>query len=199
MTGTGLVGAIVLAAGNGARMGTPKVRMKAGGVYFIERITDAVAAAGVTDLICILRPADTDWIADTFPNLPVAVNPSPESGMLSSVQVGLAHFAGKQKVILIPVDHPLVAPATYELLLHKSALRPEAVIIPSLNRQAGHPIVIPRNLFARILRADKGLRLKDVLHGTGSEICYTACRDIGILGNLNSPADAARFNTAVER
>jgi molybdenum cofactor cytidylyltransferase len=182
-------GLVILAAGNSSRMGIPKLRMRIGDELFLGKILASAHAAGLTETVCVIRENDRTWIGEHFPGVTAIVNPSPDRGMISSVQIGLHHFSGKQGVLILPVDHPMVEPATYQLILQRFTADKTSIIIPSYNMMAGHPVLIPRAVCHQICRADTTARLSDLLKNSGENIIYLSCRDAGVLRNINSPED----------
>ncbi|HOT02339.1 MAG TPA: NTP transferase domain-containing protein, partial [Acidobacteriota bacterium] len=75
-------GAVILAAGAGARLGGPKLRLESGGRPFLEQVLAAVVEAGCVPVVCVVRAEDRDWaaaLADAA-GAAVVVNPAPERG-----------------------------------------------------------------------------------------------------------------------
>jgi molybdenum cofactor cytidylyltransferase len=183
------IAVVILAAGNSSRMGSPKLRMKIGNELFLGKILTGLRAAGLTDCACILRGSESQWLAEQFPSLTAIVNPEPERGMLSSVQRGISYYSDKDGVMIMPVDHPLVETVTYKMIVDAWRNDRSAVVVPSWNRRAGHPIVIPRRLFSDISQAPDGTRLNDLLRSATEKLLYLSCQDAGIVRNINSPED----------
>ena len=118
MTGS-TVGAVILAAGAGERLGGPKLRQGAGGRTFLERVLTTVVAAGCAPVVCVVRAADRDWAAAQVEPAggAVVVNPAPERGALSSLRLGLDRLGACAGALVAPVDHPFVAAATCRALV----------------------------------------------------------------------------------
>src|ERR1035438_5081518 len=85
-----VVPALVLAAGFGTRLGGRKLELPWGETTLLEATLDLLRAAGVEDLLVVLG-AEPERLepACQRAGARTAVNPEPESGMLSSVQCGL--------------------------------------------------------------------------------------------------------------
>ena len=73
----GLVGAVVLAAGSGSRLGGPKLRMVVGGQSFLAHTVNVLAAAGVDPICCVVAAEDAPWARQEAMNAAVCVNPDP--------------------------------------------------------------------------------------------------------------------------
>jgi len=176
--------AIVLAAGEGRRMGGPKALLPLGDGTFLSRACDLFARAGVASVVVVLG-AEAERVraqAGIPAAATVAVNDRWRDGMLTSVWAGLdaAEGQGADAVLLHPVDHPLVDPATIDRVL--GALRSAAAIaVPTWGGRRGHPGGFQSTVFAALRAAspDRGARAvlaEDpgrVVHVTGDPGCVT--------------------------
>lgn len=129
------------------------------------------------------------------------VNPRWATGMLSSVRVGLQTALGMDPalVLVLPVDHPAVRPATVQAL---AAAMGDALgayggrqargtfayaLVPRHRRRRGHPIALSPAL-ARAVASDTGATdLSDAVRRNARLIGYLDCGDAGILLNRNRP------------
>ena len=85
------VGAVLLAAGAGARLGgRPKALLELGGVPLILRQLIALSGAGVDEVVVVLgHHADAvEAAVRAFP-ITLVHNPAPDDGQASSVRIGL--------------------------------------------------------------------------------------------------------------
>jgi CTP:molybdopterin cytidylyltransferase MocA len=131
--------AVVLAAGQGLRIGRPKALLPLHDGNFLTTCAALLARPGVASVVAVLG-CEAARVATAAPGLATVVNPSFREGMLSSVLRGLeaAAAAGADAILLHPVDHPLVDPATVDRVL--AALEAGAVIaVPSHDGRRGHP------------------------------------------------------------
>ena len=134
---------MVLAAGEGRRIGGPKALLTIGAQSFLARACGLLRRPGVAEVIAVLghEAARVRAQAGLPPDVDVVVNESyREGGMLSSVLRGLDAAARRQAdaVLLHPVDHPLVAPETVDAVV--SALRAGArIAVPSVEDRRGPP------------------------------------------------------------
>ena len=85
------------------------------------------------------------------PEVTVVVNPTPEAGLLSSVQAGLQQVQHPY-VFLTHGDMPRIEPQTFLALW---AARGADALFPTYDGQAGHPVLLPR-AFAERLGCAKG-------------------------------------------
>jgi molybdenum cofactor cytidylyltransferase len=186
------LGAVVLAAGAGRRLGgVAKALLLDGDRTFLARIAATAAGAGVDacDLVVVVGPPFGVDVAAAARQLgaTVVVNPAPERGMASSVALGFAALGAVDPVVdaafLWPVDHPRVAPATLATLVAAG----EGV--PSHGGRGGHPPLVPRRLFAQLATCGE--------HPAGArDIVRVLPRlpvdDPGVIADIDVPGDLER-------
>ena len=134
--------AVVLAAGAGRRIGSPKALLPIGGTTFLAHVARALQRPGVAEVVAVIGHGArrVEASAGLPPGLALVVNPRPDDGMLGSVARGLeaAEARGADAVLLHPVDHPFVCPATTDAVL--AALAGGALVaVPTYGGRRGHP------------------------------------------------------------
>jgi molybdenum cofactor cytidylyltransferase len=149
---------LVLAAGQGKRLGGNKALMDIDGTPALVRVLAAATGAGMTRPIVVVGHQAEEVRAltagrGTEISLTIVENPDPERGQTSSVQAGLAAApADAAAVLLWPVDHALVGPDDVAALAAGAEAHPEAtVVLPSYRGRTGHPVLLRRALFAAVL------------------------------------------------
>src|SRR5258708_29756672 len=109
------IAAVILAAGEGRRMGGPKALLRVGASTFLARTAALLARPGVAIRIALLgHDADGVLAASGVPEeVSVARNLRYREGILPSLLTGLgtAEAAPAYAVLLHPVHHPLLGPA----------------------------------------------------------------------------------------
>ena len=187
--------AVLLAAGAGRRMGGPKALLRIGGESFLARAARVLARPGVACVVAVLGHEAARVAAEAAAPAGVSVveNERYQEGMLSSILRGLeeAETRRADAVLLHPVDHPLVEPATVDRVV--AALRAGAVIaVPTYGTGRGHPGGFARAAWPalRAAPAERGARavLADhpewVVHVPGDPRCVTG---------IETPADYERW------
>jgi molybdenum cofactor cytidylyltransferase len=181
MRGMWIIG-IILAAGEGRRLGGPKALLRLDGQSFLARTAHLLAAGGAQRVVAVLGHQAERVRREAGPlgELLLAENPRYREGMLTSILCGLdqAEAFGADAVLIHPVDHPLIDPATVGRVV--AALEVGAVIaIPSFENRRGHPGGFAAAAWPalRAAAADRGARsvLADhpewVVHVAGDEGC----------------------------
>ncbi|MCL5260694.1 MAG: NTP transferase domain-containing protein [Gammaproteobacteria bacterium] len=175
--------AIILAAGEGKRVGKAKWQLLFQGQTFLDCIVSKIISAGIFDIVCVARensiPLDK--------RIKIAINTTPENGMISSIFYGvkaLTDFAG---FLIFPVDHPEIHSATLTQIQNAFIKNPKSVFIPQYQDRSGHPIIIPKHI-AKIIPADDYVGgLKGFLKNHSADIHYVPVSDPGVLKNINYP------------
>jgi nicotine blue oxidoreductase len=190
--------AIVLAAGEGRRMGGPKALLPLGGTTFLAHVCRLLAEADAADVVAVLgAEADRVRAAAGIPEwVHVVVNGRWHEGMLTSVWRGLDEAAalGAEAVLLHPVDHPLVDPETVARV--RAALEEGAAIaVPTVGGRRGHPGGFARALFAELRAAPLERGARAVLDAEPARVVHVE-GSAGCRVGIDTPADyASRFGS----
>ncbi len=150
------VAAVVLAAGEGRRMGGPKALTPLGDGTFASAVLAVLDREAVVARIVVIG-AEAERVAAQAswpPGVSVVVNPRWREGMLSSVWAGLdaAESLGADAVLLHPVDNPVVTAATVDGVLQALAAGAR-VAVPSHAGRRGHPAGFARTAWPALRSA----------------------------------------------
>lgn len=202
--------AIVLAAGESTRMGTPKPLLPDGtGRVFVTRVLHTFHAAGVADVTVVTGAMHDRIVRAVAADAPrgavirFARNPDPARGQLSSLVAGLAAAdrPGVDAVLMTLVDVPFVAPATIGAVI-AAFERTRAPIVRPMARgrtgaasdgeRHGHPVLFRRSLFEELRRADPAAGAKTVVRRHAAEIVNVEVNDEGALLDVDTPDEYER-------
>jgi nicotine blue oxidoreductase len=195
------VSAIVLAAGEGRRMGGPKALARLGGTSFVAAVLRALERPDVAQRVVVVG-AEAERVtaeAGLPPDVAVVVNPVWEEGMLTSVRAGLdaAQSFGSEAVLLHPVDNPLVEPETVSAVL--LALAGGArIAVPSHAGRRGHPAGFARDTWPALRAVPSGAGARSVLAAHPEWVVHVAAGP-DCLFDLDTPADLEQALRILER
>ena len=191
------ISAIILAAGESRRMGTPKALCKWGKATFLEAVAANLQKAGIEQITVVLGNAAPQIQNYGIPDdIQMAVNPNPQYGQLSSLQIGLSiQESCILGAMVALVDHPAVSPETIHSLIKAFDSRPELLIKPRYRDRGGHPILIGRLWWQEILSAptkpdvtgNQVSTLRDILNQHPDQINTIEVDDPGILIDIDTP------------
>ncbi|MDT7835734.1 nucleotidyltransferase family protein [Aquabacterium sp. OR-4] len=154
-----VVGAVLLAAGEGARFGRrPKSLLQLGGVPLITRQVVALSGAGVDELVVVLGH-HADAIEPAVQAFPVSLlrNPRPEDGQVSSLRAGLAALSDKIDVVVVALaDQPLINAGDINAVVgaYKKRAPGTEVVVPRVAGEPGNPVAFSASVRQQILAGD---------------------------------------------
>ena len=192
------VGAVLLAAGSGSRMGTrPKSLLELGGVPLIRRQLIALSGAGVDEVVVVLGH-HAELIEPVVQSFPVTIvrNPTPDEGLVSSQRIGLAALGGKLDAVVIALaDQPMMQSQDIIALIGAWKKRPEgtSVVYPEVGGQRGNPVVIGADVREQVLAGEVnvGCRQWQAAHPEAVAPFVTDNRRYRV--DVDTPEDLERF------
>ena len=185
---------MVLAGGNGLRMGGNKARLRVGGETCLARAMRVLArfcqevVVTTSEALPLEPPPPARQVEDLYPG----------RGPLAGIHAGLA-VARHPRCLVVACDMPFLRPELVELLLAR-AKGEEAVVCQIRGYLEPFPGVYPRGLGAHMERAlrEGKLGVQDLLRRVPLELIpepHVRQVDPRLQSfiNLNSPADLARL------
>lgn len=136
--------AVVPAAGLSSRMGRLKALLSFGEVTALERVVGLFVSSGVSDVRVVVGYA-ADRLDPVLRSLGVSSVPNRDYplGMFTSVVAGVRSLdPGVEAFFFLPVDIPLVRPATIRRLLDAWTGDRNEVLHPTLDGRRGHPPLV---------------------------------------------------------
>jgi CTP:molybdopterin cytidylyltransferase MocA len=185
------VAGLVLAAGEGRRMGAPKaLLLDPDGVPWVVRVVRVLAAAGLRETVVVVGAAADD-VRSALAREDVRVVPADDwqEGMGASLRAGLRHLAAASDVgaaLVCLVDTPGLTTAVVRRMA--AAAAPGALARATYDRVPGHPVLIGAEHFAGILdtsAGDVGARAYLADH----DHTEVECADVGTGADVDTAAD----------
>jgi molybdenum cofactor cytidylyltransferase len=151
---------VILAAGRGGRMGGKKQLAPwptaEGTKPLVACAYDAVRP--ICDEMVVVLGHIADSVVAALGDRPfLRTDSDPSEPMYESIRAGLRiarRIDENATVVLQPGDHPEVLSSTLYMLESWSVKRPGQAIIPEYSNRGGHPILIPPNICATLIKAD---------------------------------------------
>jgi molybdenum cofactor cytidylyltransferase len=192
-----MISAIILAAGQSKRMGSPKMLLPWGKQTVIERVIRIFLAAGIEDIVVVTGGAG-EQVSRTIEQYPVRTifnSQYAAEEMLVSLQCGLRVLMPHTEAALIGLgDQPQIQEETVRMLCEAYAESKSMLIVPSFGRRRGHPWLVTRALWAELLAMSSSESPRDFLNRRAAEIQYVDVGTPSILADLDTPSDYENFH-----
>ncbi len=177
---------LVLAAGRGRRMGTPKALMRVAGEPWWRRQLDAIDAAA-RDSVWVVSDRVRAQIETELGARALIATSDEDAPMFESLLAGIdvvSHQA-PAGVFIQPVDVPVAGKPVLDALASGGR-----VVVPDFSDTHGHPIWLEWSW----LRDAIGRRTEDRLDNlTADERVHVEVHDPRVAMNLNSPEDVRAY------
>lgn len=183
--------ALIVAAGYSSRMERFKPLLPLGEHTVIEQTIASFSAAGVTDIIVVVgHNAEALIPVLERKSVTVVLNEKFDEGMFTSIKAGVAALPEEvDGFLMMPADMPFVMPDTVGALMTKFSEQPSDVLYPTCNHRRGHPPLISKSIFNRILSSDGEGGLKRLLNQPDLQANHLEVEDEGILLDLDTFED----------
>lgn len=198
MTPRPLIAAVILAAGQGSRMGgRPKAALQLDGVSLLERLALALRANGVDAIGVVIGP-----YAATL--LPLAArggiqplrHPHDACSLIDSQRLALAAHAAAHPghdLMLVLGDLPLLDSDAVQALLGHWQSRPTDVDIlqPIVGGVRGHPVILSAHGAATVNDSPPGLGVRDWMRQQPHRVAAFHSEQPAYVTDLDTPEDLA--------
>jgi CTP:molybdopterin cytidylyltransferase MocA len=189
------VAGLLLAAGEGRRMGGPKALLRDScGVPFVDRAVGVLLDGGCSTVTVVLGAAssavrllldEAGWTDDAAVSVVVADDWA--TGMGASLRAGLGAVAASDAALVSLVDLPDVTAEVVARVL-AGPVGPESLARASYDGRAGHPVLLGRAHWSGVrdlARGDHGAR--DYL--AERDVRDVECGDLATGRDVDLPAD----------
>jgi len=182
---------IILAAGDSTRMGYPKALLPLGNDIFVSRILETVREIGLSEPTVVLGKSASiikPHIDDSYAK--ILINPDPDRGQLSSIQIALTNLDPEIDAALVwPVDIPAVpidlVRRLTELFINSGAL----ISFPVCGDKRGHPAIFHRSLFEEFMEAPLEEGPRKILLRHKQETSMLAVEESATIKDIDTPLD----------
>jgi len=192
-----MITAIILAAGQSTRMGSPKMLLPWGNITVIEHVMSVFSKAGIEDILVVTGGAHEqvdEVIAgckNKYPVRSVYNENYSNREMLDSIQCGLQQVTDKSvgAVMIGLGDQPQVEERSVRLLRDAYLQTQSPLIVPSFKMRRGHPWLAAKSLWSEILAMHSPQTPRDFLNAHAQDIQYIDVDTSSILADLDTPEE----------
>ncbi len=162
------IGAIVLAAGEASRFGTPKQRL------LLPEVLERLEQSSVDEIVVVAGAHTLETTAQ------VVTFAGWKRGPGASLSAGLAELdQSHEAAIVVLADGPDLAPTAVDRVIESWRTNGGDLVAASYGGDRGHPLLVARALWETVPDAGFG----------GTEPRLVPCDDLGHPGDVDTPAD----------
>ena len=194
-----MITAIVLAAGEGSRMGELKQLLPWGESTIIETVIHRLQSSSLDGEVRVVLGAEADRVREVLEDNPelepvIRENPDYSRGMFSSVLTGIEDIPSEVEGLLFMLaDQPLVTTSIYDKMLSEFRQRQPLLMAPSCRGNRGHPLLISSSLIPEIYELAEGGEpeggLRSLLSRRSGDIEYVEVDDEAVITDLDYKED----------
>jgi CTP:molybdopterin cytidylyltransferase MocA len=184
------IAGVLLAAGQGTRLGGPKALVEVAGTRLVDRGVALLRDGGTAPVVVVTGAVDVPLLG-----VITVHNPDWRSGMGSSLAAGLGAVPDSCAAAVIAlVDQPLIGPDTVRRLI-AAYLCGARIAAASYDGKLRNPVLLARDEWAGVLALATGdVGARPYLHAHPDRVTAVECGDIGRPDDVDTPADLARVN-----
>ena len=191
--------ALVLAAGEGSRLGQLKALVSVNDELLVDRAIRVAHEAGCDPVVAVLG-ASAHRVVQTaaLDRAIVLVNEGWPEGIGSSLRCGLSALADKQApaAVVLLADQPEIGAETVRRLVEVWQERRADAVTATYQDQPRNPVVLAAAVWPEVVelaRGDTGARAW--LRAHADQVVAVACDDLGSDADIDTPADLERYDS----
>ena len=177
-----MISAILLAAGQSKRMdGENKLTKEIQGIPLIKHSVKNILVSSIDELIIVLgyQKEIIEKLINPNEKIKFIFNKDFESGMASSIKIGLDNLSEKTEAFFICLgDMPMVNHNIYNQLI-KSKNNKE-IIVPNYKGQQGNPVLFNKSMKEKIINISGDVGAKKILELNKDKILNLEINDQGV-------------------
>ena len=187
----GNIRAIILAAGESKRMGTPKMLLPYKGKSVIEQVVTRVFSV-LPGNITVVLGANSQAIRQVLGNYPVdfCINEKYTEGMFSSVLCGLEQVPSEAEAVMLFLgDQPEVEVSVIQTVIDAWVQGSHGIVVPSAGGKSGHPLLFSSKYIPAISTFDPSTGMKALRRRFQDDVAEVMVENKSILTDLDTPED----------
>jgi CTP:molybdopterin cytidylyltransferase MocA len=188
------IAGVLLAAGDGSRLGQPKALVELGGQTLASRGVALLRAGGADPVIVVAGAAPVE-----LPGVRSVQNPRWPEGMGSSFAAGLAALpAHCDAAVVALADQPLVGPESVRRLIG-ALLSGATVAVAAYSGQPRNPVLLAREHWPQAIALAAGdVGARPFLRAHPELVTLVECGDTGRPDDIDTQADLERVGRLLD-
>jgi molybdenum cofactor cytidylyltransferase len=183
--------AIVLAAGESRRMGSPKMLLPYNDVTVIEQVIRNLMDADI-DRVVVVLGANREEIMTVTRQYDVfhCYNEEYRKGMLSSVKCGFYSLPqGCTGALIMPGDQPMTGPGEINRVIRAFLESDRGLVMAAHNGKRGHPLIVDLKYADEVLNLPEGEGLRLLAQSHPDDVLESDTDDSSVLRDIDTQED----------
>jgi CTP:molybdopterin cytidylyltransferase MocA len=187
------IAGVLLAAGEGSRLGGPKALVEVAGRRLVDRGVELLRDGGTAPVVVVTGAVDVPLLG-----VITVHNPDWRSGMGSSLATGLGALPDACAAAVVAlVDQPLIGPGVVQRLI-AAYLDGAGIAVASYDGRLRNPVLLARDEWAGVMALATGdVGARPYLQAHPDRVTAVECGDIGRPDDVDTPEDLARVSRAL--
>ena len=189
-----MISAILLTAGQSKRMvGENKLTKKIQGVPLIKLSLKNILAASIDELIIVLgyQKEIIEKLIDKNEKIKLVFNKNFESGMASSIKIGLDNLSEETEIFFICLgDMPNVDKEIYNQLINLSfSNKDKEIFVPYYQEKQANPILFSKKMKSKIEQIEGDFGAKKIIAEHEKKVFKLSIQNKGVITDFNNIID----------
>ncbi len=183
--------AIVLAAGESRRMGSPKMILPYEGMTVIEKVLENILASNVEKVVAVLG-SHKEEILKVIGKLPVmhCYNSNYKNGMLSSVKCGFEFLPADFRAVMVFLgDQPMAETSVINKMINAYNESGKGILVPVFENRRGHPLMADSKYRDEIINLDEPDGLRGLLRRHPDDLLEVSTENPSVLNDIDTEDD----------
>jgi molybdenum cofactor cytidylyltransferase len=189
---------IILAAGEGKRMGKVKLTLPLGDKQLIEWVLQAVKLAPLDKYFLVVRPEDKEMIkiGESW-GAEIVLNPEYRSGMSSSIRKALYQISSElvEGIFILLGDQPLINPSIIYKMLKAFTPGKREIVVPFYKDKPGNPVLFDNYWKEELMKLSGDVGGRSLLKANPENIKRVKISDRAVIEDINSEEDYFRIQS----
>lgn len=185
------VAGVLLAAGEGRRLGGPKALLVLDGRPLVERGARTLVDAGCDPVVVVLGAGAEEVLGSAdLGGVVTVVNDDWSSGMAGSFRAGVAACSGAPAVVVALVDQPGVTAGVVERLVAVWRAESAKAVVAAYDGEPRNPVLLDASVWSDALASATGdVGARRWLREHPDVVAVVECGDIGSGVDIDTPED----------
>lgn len=181
---------IMLAAGNSRRFGSNKLMYEVDGVPMylrtLRKLQTAARELGNCEIFVVTQYSEIVAKAEQM-GVKALINPHPERGISSSMQIGLTHAEYSDACLFSVSDQPWLTAETITALVQKFRTENKGMACTIFDNRTGNPCIFSKKYYRELMEISGDRGGKQIIKRHPEDVTYFKIRDARELVDVDVP------------